>query len=81
MNYGYQKSNQTWNGLKSYNLNGKGYEGYEAPVTLSLPEWRDYVAAGKNTLYAGAIVPAGTEGPGWGSSAVYRGHVRQGWNM
>ena len=55
------------------------FEEYEAPVTLSLPEWRDYVASGKNTLYAGAIIPGGTEQVPWGGGgAVYSGHVRQG---
>lgn len=79
MKCGYTKINNTWSGLTRYNLNGKQIEKYQAPVTLSLPEWQNYVASGKNTLYAGAIVPGGTEGPAWGSSAVYSGHVRQGW--
>jgi hypothetical protein len=57
----------------------RSLEEYEAPVTLSLPEWRDYVASGKNTLYAGAIIPGGTEQVPWGGGgAVYSGHVRQG---
>jgi hypothetical protein len=47
-------------------------ESYSGPVTLSLPEWRQYVARGYNTLLPG-IVPGGTY-----SGTVYRGHVRQG---
>lgn len=56
-------------------------ECYEPKVTLPLHKWREYVATGKNTLYAGAIIPAGTEHlPGdVGGGAVYSGHVRQGY--
>lgn len=48
-------------------------ETYEAPVTIPLNQWVDYVASGQNTLYGGAIVPGGTMDDG----AVYVGHVRQ----
>ena len=55
-------------------------ENYSGPVTLSLPEWRKYVASGKNVLYgSGGIIPRGTENtPFGGSGAVYAGNVRQG---
>jgi len=48
-------------------------ENYSPPVTLSLPEWQDYVASGQNTFPGDAIVPGGTMDDG----AVYQGHVRQ----
>lgn len=49
-------------------------------VTLSLPEWQQYVAEGNNTLYGDAIIPGGTMNLGWaGNGAVYRGHVYQGY--
>ena len=56
-------------------------EKYEAPVTLSLPAWRQYVASGKNTLYgSGGIIPGGTINTGFGTGgAVYRGNVFQGY--
>ena len=50
------------------------FDTYQAPVTLSLPEWRKYVAEGKNTLYgSGGIIPGSTF-----SGNIYKGHVRQG---
>ena len=46
-----------------------------APVTLSLPEWRQYVSSGMNTLLgSGGVIPGGTIGGG----AVISGRVRQG---
>jgi hypothetical protein len=48
-------------------------ENFSPPVTLSLPEWQDYVATGQNTFPGDAIVPGGTSENG----AVYQGHVRQ----
>jgi len=51
----------------------KRIENYAPPVTLTLPEWRRYLAQGDNTLYGDAIIPGGTEDEG----AVYSGHVRQ----
>ena len=56
-------------------------EKYVAPVTLSLPEWNDYVASGMNTLLgSGGVIPGGTENLGWGGGgAVYKGHVHQGY--
>lgn len=59
---------------KTYNNVKEGYtEDYSPPITLSLPQWRKYVANGYNTLYGDAIIPGGTEDNG----AVYSGHVRQ----
>lgn len=48
---------------------------------MSMPEWRQYVSSGRNTLYgSGGVIPSGTLQTGFGGSgAVYRGHVRQGW--
>jgi hypothetical protein len=48
-------------------------ESFSPPVTLSLPEWQNYVATGQNTFPGDAIVPGGTTEDG----AVYQGHVRQ----
>ena len=55
-------------------------DSYEAPVTISLPEWQDYVASGKNVLLgSGGVIPGGTIDLGWGADgAVYKGQVRQG---
>jgi len=53
-------------------------ENYGGPVTLSLPQWQDYVAKGYNTILP-AIIPGGTiQTPGGNSGAVYSGKVRQG---
>jgi hypothetical protein len=51
----------------------KCQEDYSPPVTLSLPEWQNYVASGQNTFLGDAIIPGGTTEDG----AVYQGHVRQ----
>ena len=51
----------------------KDKEEYSPPVTLTLPQWRRYVAQGQNTFPGDAIVPGGTTADG----AVYTGHVRQ----
>lgn len=61
-------------------------EDYEPRVTLSLPEWQQWVAEGKNTLYGGAIKPSGPldsniAGRGWVGGAVVPGHVRQGYSV
>ena len=71
----YKKLKNTWT-LKSFYI-----EGYAGPVTLSLPEWQQYVASGLNTLYGeGGVIPGGTMQKGFGQSgAVYSGHVRQGY--
>ncbi len=76
----YSKLENTWSGLKSYNLNGKYIEKYGGPVTMSLNDWRDYVSSGRNTLEgAGGIIPSGRTQSGWTGQAVYSGHVRQGY--
>lgn len=80
----YKILNQTWYGLKPYDLNGQTQvhtrENYSGPVTLSLPEWQEYVASGKNTLYgSGGVIPGSTQNLGWVGNAVYSGHVRQGY--
>lgn len=58
----YKKLKDTWTGMKPFNLSGKSKEEYAGPVTLSLSQWRDYVASGKNVLYgSGGIIPNGTD--------------------
>lgn len=78
----YKKLKDTWSGLTPYNLTG-GYvkEKYSGPVTLSLPQWQNYVSNGKNVLYgSGGVIPGGTiRTPGGSSGAVYAGRVRQGY--
>tara|TARA_B110000908_G_C9848117_1_gene268671 strand:- start:105 stop:359 length:255 start_codon:yes stop_codon:yes gene_type:complete len=74
----YGKLRNTWSGLEKYNLNGKdkNVEFYVPPVTLSLPQWRNYVSNGYNTLYGDAIIPGGTVNSGWMSgNSVYSGTV------
>lgn len=78
----YKTLKHTWGGLTPYNLSGKksSKEPYESRVTLSLPEWRQYIASGRNVLLAGAVIPGGTVQTAFGGSgAVYAGHVRQGY--
>jgi len=74
----YGKLRNTWGGLESYNLKGRkgDVEFYVPPVTLSLPDWRNYLDKGYNTLYGDAIIPGGTINSGWMSgNSVYSGTV------
>lgn len=64
----YKKKAIYHNLKKSYTI-----EPYQAPVTMSYPEWIRFVSKGENTLYGDAVVPSGTIDNG----AVYVGHVRQ----
>jgi hypothetical protein len=76
----YNKLKNTWGGLKSYDLNGKVKENYTGPVTMSLPEWQQYVASGNNVLLgSGGVIPGPVLGTGWTGQSVYGGHVRQGY--
>ena len=52
-------------------------EKYEAPVTLSLNEWKKYISKGKHILYvSGGVIPGGIMTTAFGNSgAVYRGNV------
>jgi hypothetical protein len=78
----YCKLKDFWTGLSKYNLSGKKVkETYVPPVTISLPAWQKYVASGNNVLLgSGGVIPGGTmQMPFGGGSAVYKGHVRQGW--
>jgi len=52
-------------------------ESYEPRVTMSLPEWRDYISDGKNVLYGSAIIPNGSVNTGIENGAVYNGQVGQ----
>jgi hypothetical protein len=78
----YCKSKDCWAGLSNYNLSGKKkvlIEKYVPPVTISWPEWRQYIASGNNVLLgSGGIIPNGTIKTPFGGGAVYAGHVRQG---
>jgi hypothetical protein len=80
----YCKLKDCWVGLSNYNLAGKKnevLEEYVPPVTLSWPEWQQYVASGNNVLLgSGGVIPNGTvQTVGGLSGAVYSGHVRQGY--
>lgn len=82
----YCKSKNCWTGLERYSLNSKKtvepyVEPYVAPVTMPWPAWQQYVASGNNILLgSGCVIPGGTvQMPFGGGSAVYKGHVRQGW--
>jgi hypothetical protein len=81
----YSKSKDCWGGLENYNLSGKKnskvIENYVPPVTMSLGQWQQYVASGKNVLLgSGGVIPSGTvQTPFGGGGAVYRGSVRQGY--
>ena len=57
-------------------------EEYAPKITMSMPEWRQYVSSGMNVLEgSGGVIPSGTIQTGYGGSgAVYRGTVRQNWN-
>jgi hypothetical protein len=58
----------------------KNVETYAPRITLSYPEWKNYISTGKNVLYADAVIPNGTQQTGFGQSgAVYKGVVRQGY--
>ena len=64
--------------LKNYWINNVSEE-YTPKITMSYPDWINYVQSGKNVLYADSIVPSGTSQIGFGQSgSVYKGHVRQG---
>ena len=56
-------------------------ENYVPRVAMSMPEWRKYVASGRNVFEgAGGVIPGGTLQTGFGGNgAVYRGHIRQNW--
>lgn len=68
----YKQLKNTWVNCK---------ENYAGPVTLSLPEWKNYVSSGNSTLLgAGGVIPGGTvQTPFGGNGTVYSGHVRQGY--
>ena len=57
--------------------NFESIENYEPKVTMSLPEWRDYIGDGKNVLYGSAIIPNGTENLGIENGSIYKGQVGQ----
>ena len=71
----YKKLKDTWVHEDKYR------ENYSGPVTLSLPEWHNYVSNGYNTLLgSGGVIPGNTVNiPFTGNGAVYSGNVRQGY--
>lgn len=71
----YKKLKDTWVHEDKY------HENYSGPVTLSLPEWHNYVSNGYNTLLgSGGVIPGNTVNiPFAGNGAVYSGNVRQGY--
>ena len=72
MNYSTLKD--TWICKRPRNL---VMESYEPRVTMPLPEWRNYIADGKNVLYGSAIIPNGSINTGIENGAVYKGQVGQ----
>jgi hypothetical protein len=73
MNYTTLKN--SWGKKNKYSSIEYVHECYESPVTLSFPEWRNYIANGQNVLYASAIIPGGTNNIGWTGGSVYKGNV------
>lgn len=65
----YTKLQNTWSGLRSYNLNGKKNtieKSYDPRYTMSFPEWIEYVKK----------IGSGSD-RGWTGQAVYSGHGKQ----
>ena len=53
-------------------------EEYSEPVTMSYPQWIQYVSSGKNVLQgSGGVIPSGTVNLPFLGSAVYRGKVQK----
>lgn len=53
-------------------------EEYSGPVTMSYPQWIQYVSNGKNVLQgSGGVIPNGTVNLPFLGSAVYRGQVQK----
>ena len=71
--YHYTTLKNTWQDTKTK-------EKYESKITMTLPEWQEFVASGGNSMLAGGVIPGGTvQTPGGNSGAVFKGHVRQGY--
>jgi hypothetical protein len=89
----YCKLKDSWTGLQQYNLVGpksryiittnQVTEEYTPPITLSLPEWKQYVSSGNNVLLgSGGVIPGSTiQTPFGGKGVVYKGNVRQGYGV
>lgn len=82
----YSKLKNTWIKPQRYELSAKKIlveEEYTPRVTLSMPEWRRYLASGNSVLLgAGGVIPGGTLNTGWaGNGSVYAGNVNQGYGM
>ncbi len=55
---------------------GKKNENYQSKITMSMPEWQQFVGNGMNTLLlSGGVIPGGTSDDG----VVYNGNVRPGY--
>jgi 2-keto-4-pentenoate hydratase/2-oxohepta-3-ene-1,7-dioic acid hydratase in catechol pathway len=74
MNRGsYKTLKNTW---QTFNIT----ENYESKITMSYPDWINYVSSGRNALLEGGVIPSGTvQTAGGNSGAVYKGPVRQGY--
>lgn len=69
-NYTSYRTLETYNGIKR--------EDYSGPVTLSYPEWIQYVADGRNVLEgSGGVIPGGTLSNSLLGGAVYKGKVQK----
>jgi len=73
MNYATLRN--SWGKKNKYSSIVYIHEYYEPSVTLSMPEWRNYIADGKNVLYGSAIIPGGTDNLRWTGGSVYKGNV------
>jgi len=70
----YKKLSDCWNGISVYNLNGdnKMFREDYKPVTMSYPQYKNYLASGRNAFDASGGVATGQV-----SGGVFSGHVRQ----
>jgi len=56
-------------------------EEYAPKITMSIPEWRQYMSSGMKVIeQSGGVIPSGTIQTGFGGGgSVYSGNVRQNW--
>jgi len=77
--YNYKNLQNSWKQNSECSCNCNCREDYSGPVTLSYPEWIDYLDQGKNVLYgSGGVIPGGTVNLPFGASgSVYKGQVKK----
>ena len=77
--YNYKKLQNSWEKNHECTTCSNLKEDYSGPVTLSYPEWIDYLDQGKNVLYgSGGIIPGGTLYlPFENSGSVYKGKIKK----